>query len=279
MLSIVIPTFNRAKLIEATLDSALAVLRSDDEVIVRDNCSTDGTQDVLRKRALNDVRIRFIEASTNEGPVKNWLQAIEAARGDTTLLLFSDDLLLAEGFNELRNRFEATSYQVTFGAALIGAELSAALPEFILGSGSGDLPAKDYLSYMIRRLGSVPVSPAAYLFRTAALREAADMAMKNLGQDHDALTTGAGIDLLIVSHAVMNAGACLYQAQPHVFFRQHMGSMSTAREAVVQRLYRQSRVILAHQYQGTTRGMLAALAYAVVWRLKMLRRLLTKKLC
>lgn len=277
MLSIVIPTYNRAALIDATLDSALAVLRPNDEVIVRDNCSTDGTPDIVRRRAINDSRIRLLEATNNEGPVKNWLQAIDAAHGDTALLLFSDDLLLDDGFGELRNHFEASSHRVAFGAALIGTEPSAALPEFVLAKGSGNLSAQDYLDHMIRRLGSVPVSPAAYLFRTETLRQAAARTMKELGHDRDALATGAGIDLLIVAHAVMGAGECLYRVKPHVFFRQHAGSMSTAREAVVQRLYRKSRVMLVRQYQSTARAMVTAMAYAVAWRIRMLRRAIARK--
>jgi glycosyltransferase involved in cell wall biosynthesis len=276
MLSIVIPTYNRATLIDATLTSALAVLRADDELIVRDNRSTDDTPGVVRRRTLGDSRIRLLEASTNEGPVRNWLQAIDAARGDTTLLLFSDDLLLPEGLRELRERFEASAHQVAFGAALIGPEPSVALPEFVLASGSGTLPAQSYLHLMIRRLGSVPVSPAAYLFRTEALRQAVARTMLELGQDRDALATGAGIDLLIVAHAVMDAGECLYRAEPHVFFRQHENSMSTAREAVVQRLYRESRVMLVRRYQSASLATLTGITYAVAWRLRSIRRAMAR---
>jgi glycosyltransferase involved in cell wall biosynthesis len=276
MLSIVIPTYNRSHLIDFTLLSALSVMKPDDEVIIRDNCSTDGTLEILRRRALSDKRIRFIRASSNEGPVRNWQKALEAARGDISLLLFSDDLLLPDGFSELRERFESTMYQVAFGTALIGNEPSEAKPAFCLSMGSGILPAKKYLSYMLRRLGSVPVSPSAYFFRTEALLHAVSRALQDLGHNQDALSTGAGIDLLIVSHAVMAAGECLYHVKPHVFFRQHNTSLSTSREVIVQRLYRESRVLLARHYLGPTKATIAALQYSIAWRLKSMRRVICR---
>jgi len=279
MLSIVIPTYNRASLIDATLDSVLATLRSDDEVIVRDNRSTDGTPDVVRQRVAADARIKLIEAASNEGPVRNWLQAIDAARGEFTLLLFSDDVLLGSSFAALRTQFETSDHHVAFGSALIGPDIASALPEFVLQQGTCTLPARAYLRYMIRRLGSVPVSPAAYLFRTQALRQAMVKAMTDLGQDRDALATGAGIDLLIVAHAVMSAGQCLYRAEPHVFFRQHDGSMSTAREAVVQRLYRESRVLLSRHHQSAAHAVATRCAYALTWHVRQLRRAIASRIC
>jgi glycosyltransferase involved in cell wall biosynthesis len=51
MFSIVIPTYNREKFVEATLESVFAQTYPNYEVICVDNCSTDNTANILRRYA------------------------------------------------------------------------------------------------------------------------------------------------------------------------------------------------------------------------------------
>ena len=272
-LSIVIPTYNRAHLIEETLASALACIREGDQIIVRDNCSTDGTDAVVARHAERHQALVLARAESNQGPVINWLEGVKLARNPLTLLLFSDDVLLPQKFDDFRQAFVASGTAVGFGGALIGSEIETASPQFQLPT-QGIVDAGFYVSRTLRKLGSVPVSPAAYLFRTAALRESLDQAMIELGDNDNALSTGAGIDLLAVSLAVINAKKFFYMPTPHVFFRQHATSMSTAREGIVQHLYRQSRVVLAKQTYGVAAGIGTAVAYSMLHHARLAKRLL-----
>ena len=66
MISVIIPTYNTALLIERTIRSVLAQSRQDFEVLIVDDCSTDDTLDVVRKIA--DTRIRVFRQPENRGP-------------------------------------------------------------------------------------------------------------------------------------------------------------------------------------------------------------------
>lgn len=88
-LSLVIPSYNRAALIGATLDSALQQRQSFLEIIVVDDGSTDHTADVLARYA---GRIQVIQLAN--GGVQNARNTgVAAARGDFVVLCDSDDLL------------------------------------------------------------------------------------------------------------------------------------------------------------------------------------------
>ena len=58
MISVVIPTYNRAQTIRMAVDSVLNQTYRDIELIIVDDASTDGTQDVVTQIA--DDRIRYL---------------------------------------------------------------------------------------------------------------------------------------------------------------------------------------------------------------------------
>ena len=66
LVSIVLPTYNRASLLPQALDACLAQTYRNIEVIVVNDGSQDNTDEVLRKYALQDSRVRFI-SKMNEG--------------------------------------------------------------------------------------------------------------------------------------------------------------------------------------------------------------------
>lgn len=90
--SVVIPVFNRAELVSATLDSVLAQSHGDWELIVIDDGSTDGTLAVLE-----DYRARLggqmqILRRQHAGPGAARNAGIEVAKGRYLAFLDSDDL-------------------------------------------------------------------------------------------------------------------------------------------------------------------------------------------
>ncbi len=89
--STIIATYNRADLIGATLDSALAQDCDGHEVIVVDDGSTDATGDVLARYGDRITVIR----QTNKGPGAARNAGIAKATGDYITLLDSDDLWFA----------------------------------------------------------------------------------------------------------------------------------------------------------------------------------------
>lgn len=97
LVSIVIPTYNQADYLPMTIRSALAQDYPDLEVIVADDCSTDGTDDVVR--SFSDSRLRYAPSSRNLGRVANYRRGLyELARGEWVLNLDGDDFLTDRGF-------------------------------------------------------------------------------------------------------------------------------------------------------------------------------------
>jgi glycosyltransferase involved in cell wall biosynthesis len=88
--------YNGATLIGETLDSLWAQSFADFEVIVVDDCSTDGTLDLLR--ACHDPRLRVIAAQENVGPVRSRNRAFAEARGRYIAGLDQDDICLPGRF-------------------------------------------------------------------------------------------------------------------------------------------------------------------------------------
>lgn len=91
---IVIPTYNRARLLSRTLASVLAQTYSDFEVIVLDNCSPDDTERVAC--GTGDSRVSYVRNERNLGGIGNWKRGLSIARGEWFMLLSDDDLLAAE---------------------------------------------------------------------------------------------------------------------------------------------------------------------------------------
>jgi glycosyltransferase involved in cell wall biosynthesis len=86
--STIIPSFNRDQYIAATLESALGQEEQDNEIIVVDDGSTDGTMGVLERYA---HRITVI-TQKNAGPGAARNRGVMAASGTYVAFLDSDDL-------------------------------------------------------------------------------------------------------------------------------------------------------------------------------------------
>ena len=89
LVSVIIPIYNRAHLIGAAVDSALAQTYQELEVIVVDDGSTDGLQTMLA--AISDPRVHVVVHPRNRGAAAARNSGIAAARGEFLAFLDSDD--------------------------------------------------------------------------------------------------------------------------------------------------------------------------------------------
>ena len=90
MVSVIIPTYNRAYIIEEALESVFAQTFEDFEVIVADDGSTDDT--ATRIAAIADPRLRYIPLPHAGAPAAGRNAGIRHARGEILAFLDSDDL-------------------------------------------------------------------------------------------------------------------------------------------------------------------------------------------
>jgi len=92
LFSVVIPTYNRAPLIERTLQSIFSQTFRNFEVIVVDDHSTDNTIDVLRQYVeAGTIRLYQQERNRERGSSRN--MGMSLARGRYVTFLDSDDLM------------------------------------------------------------------------------------------------------------------------------------------------------------------------------------------
>lgn len=93
-ISIAMTTYNGRAYIEKQIMSILKQTRKADEIIICDDCSTDGTVDILKKileREKCDV-FYLIENTVNQGYRKNFKKSIELTSGELVFLCDQDDI-------------------------------------------------------------------------------------------------------------------------------------------------------------------------------------------
>lgn len=90
--SVCIPTYNGAKYIRRQLESILCQLGENDEVIISDDSSTDGTIDIIS--AFHDNRIHLFGGNTFHSPIFNMENALKKASGEYIFMADQDDVWL-----------------------------------------------------------------------------------------------------------------------------------------------------------------------------------------
>jgi len=91
LVSVCIPTYNRAGMVGDAIRSALDQTYRNIEVVVVDNASTDGTEGVVA--SFSDPRLKYIRNERNLGLFGNCNRCIELARGKYIHILHSDDTI------------------------------------------------------------------------------------------------------------------------------------------------------------------------------------------
>lgn len=89
--SICVPSYNSARFLGETIESALAQQFADYELIICDNASTDETPELCRR--YSDPRLRYIRFDQLVGQAANWNRCLELATGEYLILLHGDDVL------------------------------------------------------------------------------------------------------------------------------------------------------------------------------------------
>lgn len=94
LVTVYIPTFNRVELLKRAVESVRQQTYQNLEIIIVDDCSTDGTHEYLEDISNQDSRIRFFLKEKNSGACVSRNIAIENARGEYITGLDDDDYFL-----------------------------------------------------------------------------------------------------------------------------------------------------------------------------------------
>lgn len=96
LVSIVIPMYNAKKTLSQTIDSVFEQSYSDWEIIIVDDCSTDGSYEYFSKLYIDESRIQFFKLERNSGPGVATKFGVSKAHGGFVAFLDSDDLWESE---------------------------------------------------------------------------------------------------------------------------------------------------------------------------------------
>jgi hypothetical protein len=109
VLSICIPTFNRADWLRYCLDNlrALDTLDIDYEVVVVDHASTDNTPQMLAELAASWPRLRYYRQTHSVGILRQFTGCFRMGRGTFTIYLADDDKIIPEKLVEYVRYLEA----------------------------------------------------------------------------------------------------------------------------------------------------------------------------
>lgn len=99
--SVIIPAYNVAQVISRAIASAVNQTLPALEIIVVDDASTDGLQDVLRELAKTNLQIKLLLLDKNCGPSRARNIGIAAARGEWIAILDADDAWKPERLEQL----------------------------------------------------------------------------------------------------------------------------------------------------------------------------------
>jgi len=189
LVSILIPVYNRENLIEEAINSALSQNYSNTEIIIVDNCSTDGTYAVCQMYADRESKIRLYRNDSNIGLIENFIRCAEYSKGDYIKYLLSDDTDSADFLSK-----SVPLLTEGVGFVIAGVSINSTISRW--GKTTGYMSAKAYLHDVVF-LGGPAGTPGNALFRTEDVREYLNKTVKL----HETLCfecRGAGPDLMLL---------------------------------------------------------------------------------
>lgn len=162
IVSVLMTVYNRRDYLAAAVQSVLASSFSDFELIISDDCSTDGSWEIAQQLAETDERIRIHQNVQNLRDYGNRMQAASLATGEYLKYVDSDDMIYSHGLEVM-----VQSMQQFPQAALALSHASPELPEPypVLQS-----PEESYRRHFLGR-GSFGCGPGGAIIRRAVFEE------------------------------------------------------------------------------------------------------------
>ncbi len=222
LVTILIPTYNRADFLPEAIRSGLAQTHARLEVIVLDDASPDdGRTAAAVEPFLSDRRVRYVRHPANIGIAENWRAGIRMAAGSFYCLLHDDD-----------------TYEPTFVAELSSAMTDDAVIAFCDhwvtdAMGVRDLVATDRATHRFRR-DRLTAGPLAD-FARAALVDTAVPIGATLFRRSDATpdliddNARGSVDMWLLYGCVRSGKRAVYVSRRLMNYRSHTGGMSASR--------------------------------------------------
>jgi len=218
MISVIMPTYNRADLIGRSIASVVTQRGTDIELIVVDDGSTDNTADVVRGLAEeSSVPIHYYKKE-NGGCASARNMGIEKATGDYIAFLDSDDEWPPDAAKRLAATIESAGAGFAYSPAIEVLENGREILNAPVAAGRPESLATEHFMNTNVRVGGA-------LFRADLVRELRGFdASLRYNEDSDFL-----------QRAAVNATAA-YVDEPSVRYNHHPGNKSRNRVAIYRAL-------------------------------------------
>jgi len=214
--TVVIPTFNRADLLPAAVNSVLEQT-VDCEIIIVDHGSTDSTPVVARQWG---DRVVYLRREFDSGPQFSWLDGVLIASHEFVKILHDDDWL-EPTFVEQSIALMAPDVGFVFTAATVTDENKAPINTLFASvlKGSGT-----YTTRQDRRVvAETMISPTALMLRKQELIDGIYVDRLPFQQHR---FHGAGADHFLKLLALLRYPKFGYVSEPLANFRSHAGSIT-----------------------------------------------------
>lgn len=127
-ISVAMATYNGEKYIREQIDSILNQTVQDFEIVVCDDCSSDGTWSILEDYSNHDNRVKAFRNGDNLGFKKNFEKTITLCQGDYVALCDQDDIWTTDHLEVLLNVMK-DGVQISCGRPLFVDENNKELPK------------------------------------------------------------------------------------------------------------------------------------------------------
>lgn len=123
LISIIMAAYNAEKTIEQAISSVLSQTYSNFELIIVNDCSKDGTVQLVENIAAKDSRVHLISNEKNSGVSFTRKHGLEEAMGEWIAILDSDDVWAPEKLEKQIDLQEKTNADLLFtGSAFMDAD-------------------------------------------------------------------------------------------------------------------------------------------------------------
>ncbi|MDY0016286.1 MAG: glycosyltransferase [Candidatus Delongbacteria bacterium] len=99
-ISVIMSVYNSEQYLQESVDSILDQTFNDFEFIVTDDCSTDGSFEIIKSYAKKDKRIKYFRNAENIGLTKSLNLMLDIAKGKYIARMDSDDISMPERFSK-----------------------------------------------------------------------------------------------------------------------------------------------------------------------------------
>ena len=213
LVSVIIPNYNHERYLDVRIQSVLAQTYKNFEIIILDDCSTDGSKSVIEKYRNNEHVSHIVYNEVNSGSTfKQWEKGFELAKGEIIWIAESDDSCDELFLQSSIEVFETPNVVLSFSRSILIDGLGNQIGIYPTQKNMNDnfcVSGSEFLhSYLTKR--NIVVNASSALFK----REIVD----NIPKDYYELK-GCG-DWLFWIH-VAESGWVFYNNKPLNFFRRH----------------------------------------------------------